>query len=108
MKRSGERALTVLVVDVSPVCWGQRDLQRAVSDEIRFSKGKSSIGPATVEELLAAVLAFSSAFSSLEWDSALILVAVAAGEVAVVHPRKDDLEEFFSGQPQKLWVAGSI
>jgi len=95
MKRSGERSLTVLVVDVSPVTWGKRDLARAANDRQRFKKNKPSVGPANLEDLLSAVQAFSSAFSSLERDSALILVAVAGSEVAVVHPRKDDMENFF-------------
>jgi len=102
MKRLGERSLTILVVDVSPVTWGHRELQRTASDKARLAKGKASVGPATLHELLSAVQAFSSAFSSLERDSALILIAVAGGDVAVVHPRKDDLEEYFSNPENKL------
>lgn len=102
MKQSGERSLTVLVVDVSPVTWGHRELQRTASDKARKAAGKGSVGPATLQELLSGVQAFASAFSSLERDSALILVAVAGSEVAVVHPRKDDLENYFSNPENKL------
>jgi len=96
MKRLGERSLTVLVLDVSPVTWGKRDVVRTANDRARSAKGKPSVGPANLEDLLSAVQAFSSAFSSLERDSALILVAVAGSEVAVVHPRKDEMENFFA------------
>jgi len=96
MKRLGERSLTVLVVDVSPVTWGKRDLLRTASDKARSAKGKPSVGPANLDDLLSAIQAFSSAFSSLERDSALILVAVAGSEVAVVHPRKDEMENYFA------------
>ena len=102
MKRLGERSLTVLVVDVSPVTWGDRDLKRTTSDKQRFAKGKPSVGPANLDDLLSAVQAFSSAFSSLERDSALILVAVAGSEVAVVHPRKDEMEHYFANPETKL------
>eukprot|EP00535_Pseudo-nitzschia_heimii_P003758 CAMPEP_0197173962 /NCGR_PEP_ID=MMETSP1423-20130617/689_1 /TAXON_ID=476441 /ORGANISM="Pseudo-nitzschia heimii, Strain UNC1101" /LENGTH=346 /DNA_ID=CAMNT_0042622845 /DNA_START=53 /DNA_END=1089 /DNA_ORIENTATION=+ len=102
MKRPGERSLTVLVVDVSPVTWGKRDLLRTASDKARSAKGKPSVGPANLDDLLSAVQAFSSAFSSLERDSALILVAVAGSEVAVVHPRKDELENYFQNPETTL------
>ena len=102
MKRPGERSLTVVVVDVSPVTWGKRDLLRNASDKARSAEGKRSVGPANLEDLLSAVQAFSSAFSSLERDSALILVAVAGSEVAVVHPRKDELENYFANPETTL------
>jgi len=102
MKRAGERSLTVLVVDVSPVTWGKRQMLRNAQDKARFAKGKESVGPATLNDLLSAVQAFSSAYSSLERDSALILVGVAGSEVAVVHPRKDDMEEYFANPESKL------
>jgi transcription initiation factor TFIIH subunit 3 len=101
-KRIDENSLTVIVIDVSPVAWGERDLKRAASDKARLAAGKRSVGPATLDELLSAVQAFSSAFVSLERDSALIMVAVAGSEVAVVYPRKDDLETYFSNPETKL------
>ena len=102
MKRPDERSLTVLVIDVSPVAWGQRDLQRTASDKARLQAGKRSIGPAKLEECLSAVQAFCSASSSLERDSILVLVGVAGNEVGVVYPRKDALEEFFQNPESKL------
>lgn len=75
---------------------------RTATDKARSKKGKPSVGPAKLDELLSAIQAFSSAFSSLERDSALILVAVAGSEVAVVHPRKDDMEEYFANPETKL------
>lgn len=101
-KRTDERPLTVLVIDVSPVAWGERDFQRTASDKAREAAGKRSIGPATVEEMLSAVQAFSSAFGSLERDAALVLVAVAGNHSAVVYPRQDHLETFFANLETKL------
>uniref|UniRef100_A0A7S4ATL5 RNA polymerase II transcription factor B subunit 4 n=1 Tax=Pseudo-nitzschia australis TaxID=44445 RepID=A0A7S4ATL5_9STRA len=102
MKRLGERSLTVLVVDVSPVTWGKREMLRTAQDKAREANNKESIGPATLDDLLSAVQAFSSAYSSLERDSALIIVGVAGSEVAVVHPRKNDMEEYFANPESKL------
>mmetsp|Transcript_18013 Transcript_18013/g.44508 ORF Transcript_18013/g.44508 Transcript_18013/m.44508 type:complete len:354 (-) Transcript_18013:4023-5084(-) len=100
--RSNENPLTALVVDVSPVAWGDRDLRRTASDRQRKAAGKASSGqPLILEELLVSIQAFASAFVSLERDSALFIVAVAGNEVSVVYPRKDDLEAFFSSNESK-------
>jgi transcription initiation factor TFIIH subunit 3 len=101
-KRSDEHSLAVLVIDVSPVAWGERELKRAASDKARLATGKRSVGPATLEELLSAVQAFASAFLSLERDCVLLVVAVAGNEVATVYPRKDQLETYFSNPGSKL------
>ena len=100
--RTDENPLTVVIIDVSPVAWGDRDLRRTASDKQRQAQGKTSVGPLILEELLAAVQAFASSFMSLNRDSALVLVGVAGNEVAVLYPRKDHLEEFFSASEMKL------
>ena len=100
--RADENPLTVVIIDVSPVAWGDRDLRRTASDKQRQAAGKSSTGPLILEELLSSIQAFASAFVSLDRESALLFVAVAANEVAVVYPRKDHLEEFFSTTEMKL------
>ena len=94
--RADENPLTVVIIDASPVAWGERDLRRTASDKQRQAAGKASTGPLILEELLSSVQAFASAFVSLDRESALLFVAVAGNEVAVVYPRKDHLEEFFS------------
>lgn len=100
--RSDENPLTALVIDVSPVAWGDRDLRRTASNRKRQSGGKPSNGqPLILEELLSSVQAFASALVSLERESALLIIAVAGNEVAVVHPRKDHLETFFSNTEMK-------
>ena len=101
-KGSDERPLTVLVMDVSPVCWAERDMQRTASDKARVAAGKRSVGPATLDEMLASVQAFASAFGSIDRDAALVLVAVAGIRCAVVHPRQDQLETFFANPENKL------
>jgi transcription initiation factor TFIIH subunit 3 len=100
MKRSDERSLIVIVIDVSPLEWGKREFQRNAADKKRVAG--PCLGPARLEELLCAVQAFCSASSSVERDAVLVIVAVAASEVAVVYPRKDALEEFFSNPENKL------
>jgi transcription initiation factor TFIIH subunit 3 len=100
--RSDENPLTALIIDVSPVAWGDRDLRRTAGDRKRHAAGKSSNGqPLILEELLSSVQAFASALVSLERESALIIIAVAGNEVAIVHPRKDHLESFFSNTEMK-------
>lgn len=101
-KQTDERPLTVLVMDVSPAPWGERDMKRNASDKARLAAGKRSMGPATVDEMLSAVQAFCSAFGSLERDAALVLVAVAGNQSAVVYPRQDQLESFFANPETKL------
>jgi len=101
-KRSEERPLTVFVLDVSPVAWGERDVQRSTQDRARFAMGKPSIGPGKLDEMISAVQSFSCAFVSLERDAALIMVAVAGKHVAVVYPRQDHLETFFRNPETRL------
>ena len=101
-KRSDQNSLAVVVIDVSPVAWGERELRRAASDKTRLAQGKRSLGPATLEELLSSVQAFANAFVGLENDSALLIVAVAGREVSVVYPRKDQLQDYFDNPESKL------
>ena len=82
-------SLLIIILDVSPLAWGSRDFQRKAQDKARFAKNKSSIGPATLEEVLEAVQAFGGAACSIERDAGLIIIGVADNEVAVVYPRKD-------------------
>jgi transcription initiation factor TFIIH subunit 3 len=95
-KRQDSRSLLTIVVDVSPVTWGERDMRRSAMDKARLAAGKRSVGPATMEEVLLAVQAFASAYGSLERSSGLLIVAVADNEAAVVFPRKDHLARYFS------------
>lgn len=59
---STKRALLVIIVDVSPTTWGERDLKRAANDKARLAAGKRSVGPATLADALASVEAFAGAF----------------------------------------------
>jgi transcription initiation factor TFIIH subunit 3 len=95
-KRPDSRSLLTIVVDASPVVWGERDFMRSANDKKRQEAGKRSVGPATLDELLRAVQAFATAFGSLERGSGLLVIGVADNEVAVVFPRKDHLARYFS------------
>jgi transcription initiation factor TFIIH subunit 3 len=97
LKRSDERSLLVIVLDVSPVVWQIRQRQREGSDKARLEKSKPTIGPATLEECLKSVQAFCGAFCGLQRDCALQILGVAGNETAVLFPRKDALHEFFQG-----------
>lgn len=41
---SSKRALLVIIVDVSPTTWGERDLKRSANDKARLAAGKRSVG----------------------------------------------------------------
>jgi transcription initiation factor TFIIH subunit 3 len=86
--------LLVIVLDVSPLAWGERHFKRIALDRARKDAGKGSVGPAVVEEVLAAVQAFCNAIYSLERDAGVIIVAVADNESAVVYPRKNHLAQW--------------
>lgn len=77
-------------------------MKRSASDKARLAAGKRSIGPATLEEMMSAVQAFSSAFVSVERDAAMVMVAVAGKHSAVVYPRQDKLETFFANPETRL------
>lgn len=95
MRKSDERSLLIIVVDVSPVIWNVRDMRRSKSDESRFAKGKPSAGPATLQECLKSIQAFSGAFCGLQRGCSIMIIAVAGNESAVVFPRKRSLHDFF-------------
>ena len=90
-----ERSLLVMVLDVSPAAWGERDLARSANDKARLSHNKRSVGPATLDDLLKATETFGSAFHCLQRESVLIIVGVAGNKVDVLHPRKDELQSLF-------------
>ena len=80
--------LLAVVLDVSPSTWGHRDLVRAAKDKANAAKGKPSSGPATLDDVVTAVLSFGSAFLCLGRDAAVIVAAASEGEAAVLYPRK--------------------
>lgn len=102
LTRSDERSLLVIVLDVSPVVWRMRAAYRESSDKARFSKGKSTVGPATLEESLKSVQAFCGAYCSLQRDCAFLIIGVAGNETAVLFPRKDALHEFFTNNKMDI------
>lgn len=89
--------LIPIVIDVSPLAWGERDVKRTALDRRRKAEGKSSIGPAVLEEVLDAVLAFCNAIYSVERDAAIIVIGVADNATAVVFPRKNNLAQWMRG-----------
>ena len=92
-----ERSLLAIVIDVSPITWGERDLKRTANDKARLAAGKRSVGPATLEDVLLTLHAFAGAYASLEQDNVLMVIAVASNECAMVYPRKNELHELFQG-----------
>jgi transcription initiation factor TFIIH subunit 3 len=96
LKRSDERSLLVIVLDVSPVVWRMRQAFREKSDNARFAKGKETVGPGTLEETLKSIQTLCGAYCSLQRDCAFVIVGVAGNETAVLFPRKDAMHEFFT------------
>lgn len=82
-------SLLVIILDVSPLAWGNRDLARKLNDQRQQKRGKPSAGPAKLEEVVDSVQAFSSAACSIEREAGLIVMGVADAEIAVLYPRKD-------------------
>ena len=82
----------VLIVDISPLPWIERDIKRSAQDKRCEAKGKRSVGPGNMSEMLAAVQAFVAAYTSMERQAALIIIGVADQETAVLYPRKDALQ----------------
>lgn len=58
-------SLLALIVDVSPLAWGERDVQRSAQDKARAAAGKPSKGPCTLDEMLTAIQAFVAAYTSM-------------------------------------------
>jgi transcription initiation factor TFIIH subunit 3 len=90
-KKSTSNSLLVIVLDVSPLAWGERDRKRTAQDKQRTAAGKRSVGPAVLEEVLESVQAFAVAACSIERSVGIVILAVADNECATVYPRKDQL-----------------
>ena len=95
-RTSHNNTLLMIVLDVSPLAWGERDVKRTALDRARAAAGKGSVGPAVLEEVLDAVQAFGNAVKSLERDACLIISCVAGNETAVVYPRKNHLAQWLA------------
>jgi transcription initiation factor TFIIH subunit 3 len=93
MPKSSNTLLTI-ILDVSPLAWGEREALRQSQDKAREAAGKRSVGPAVLEEVLESIQAFGNAVVSIERSAGLIILAVADNESAVVYPRKDELNEW--------------
>ena len=100
--RSSGRAATpsntllVIVLDVSPLAWGERDVKRTALDRSRAADGKGSARPCLLEEVLDAVQAFGNAVHSTARNVGLLVSAVADNETAVVYPRKNHLAQWLA------------
>jgi len=86
---ANKKSLLVLIIDVTPKAWGERELRRKVSDQKRLASNKPSIGPARLSsDLLPAIVTFLVAYASLHRENCAVVIAVAGNETAVVYPRK--------------------
>ena len=89
--RDTSNTLLVIVLDVSPLTWGERDDLRKNFSQNSNKSTKAKWPPAILEEVLTAVQAFCNAVYSLERSAAVVIVAVADQQVATVFPRKNTL-----------------
>jgi transcription initiation factor TFIIH subunit 3 len=94
-KRSNERSLMVMVLDVSPVVWRMRSAFREKSDQSRRAKGKESVGPGILEEILSSIQLWCGAFATLQRECALLIIGVAGNATSTLFPRKDALQSYF-------------
>lgn len=86
------RSLLVIVVDVSPLAWGERDLQRTAQDKARLAQNKRTVGPATLREVLESLAAFCAAFVNCEPGGGMLaIMGVADGQSALLYPRQNVL-----------------
>jgi transcription initiation factor TFIIH subunit 3 len=86
---NNNKSLLVVIIDVTPKAWGERELRRKVSDQKRLASNKPSIGPARLSsDLLPAIVAFLVAFASLHRENCVVVIAAAGNETAVIYPRK--------------------
>jgi transcription initiation factor TFIIH subunit 3 len=90
----------VIILDISPLAWGERNLMRTSQDKARNAAGKNTtVGPVILPEVLDSVMAFASAAASLERNCRVSILAVADNECAMVFPRKNN--------PALLDIAGA-
>lgn len=82
----------VIILDVSPLAWGERDLMRSSQDKARQAAGKRTVGPVILREVLESAIAFASAACSIERNCRISIFAVADNESAMVFPRKNAVE----------------
>jgi transcription initiation factor TFIIH subunit 3 len=97
LKGSDSHSLVVIVLDVSPLPWGEHDLKRKAQDKARIGPGKRSVGPALLEEILESIQVFGNTLCScLERDSGFVIIGVADNETAVIYPRKNALAQWLN------------
>ncbi|KAL7562245.1 hypothetical protein ACA910_004052 [Epithemia clementina (nom. ined.)] len=87
-------SILALVVDVTPLAWGERAVIRTAHDKARAKAGKQSRGPCTLDEMLTAIQAFVAAYTSMERNAVLLIMGVADQEAALLYPRKDSLQQW--------------
>lgn len=95
-KELSSHSLVVIVVDVSPLAWGEREMKRTAQDKARVAAGKRSVGPAILDEVLESIQALASAVLNIEREAGLLIIGVADNESAVVYPRKPMLNEWLA------------
>ena len=96
---SSSNTLLMIVLDVSPSTWGDREVARAERDATRAAQGKRSMGPAVLEEVLSSVQALVVAALSMEQEAGIVILGVAGAESAILFPRSDALHAWMTSAP---------
>lgn len=90
-------SLLVIVLDISPMPWGEHDFKRKAQDKPRLASGKRSVGPAILEEIIDSILIFINAIvCCLERNAAVMVIGVADNETAILYPRKNQLAQWLN------------
>jgi transcription initiation factor TFIIH subunit 3 len=80
--------LLLLILDLSPPTWGDRSIYRAAKDKALAARGKSSAGPAIIDDVVISSLSFLAAFTCMNRDNVAVVIGVTETDVGVIYPRK--------------------
>ncbi|KAL7437945.1 hypothetical protein ACHAXH_003298 [Discostella pseudostelligera] len=92
--------LLAIIIDATTFTWTHRALARSAKDKALLSKNKPSAGPATLEDVLSAVLTLANSFCALNRENVVVVIGATEEGVGILYPRKGgegNLEEVVMG-----------
>lgn len=95
--------LLAIIIDATTFTWTHRALARSAKDKALLSKNKPSAGPATLDDVLSAVLTLANSFCCLNRENVVVVIGATEEGVGILYPRKGgegSLEEIVMGGGQ--------
>ena len=92
--------LLTIIIDATTFTWTHRALARSAKDKALLSKNKPSAGPATLDDVISAVLTLANSFCCLNRENVVVVIGATEEGVGVLYPRKGgegNLEEVVMG-----------